>query len=259
LTGERVDPKYTNAAVELLKFQLRDKQLILRYRAITALGAIGPEARTAIPELLEQLGDRETWELRQAAATALGVVANQGTAGPRQEVMPPLYSRLQDPAMQVRIAAVQALTFLGPSLGEKDAYVKALLPVALKDPEPGLQIWARVAIIGAEEDFSNGNISPIVKHMASDDPGVRVQAIQAIGTMGQKAKLGIPGLIRALSDTEPLVLASALWALSRMESYAAEAIPVLQKISTDPNQSDYMKKMAKDTIAKITGEKAAEK
>lgn len=258
-TGERIDPKDVAAAILALRVQLNDSQLILRYRAASALAAIGQDAKAAIPDFLRMIDERSTWELRQAAAAALGSIGGDNVNGPRPEVLKSLYERLKDPASEVRIAAVRSLTILGPIAGEPETFVGALLPVARYDPEPGLQIWSRVAIIGATSDFAKDNIEPIVKHMASEEPGVRVSAIQAIGTMGPRAKFAVNGLLKSLNDTEPMVVASAMWALGRMESAGVEAIPVLRKISVDPNQSDYMKKLALDTISKITGERAAEK
>lgn len=257
--GERIDAKTQTEAVSLLRSQLRDPQAILRYRAAVALGAIGPEARAAIPDLIAMLKDNATYEARQAAAGALGAISGDAQNGPPVAVLKSLYDLLHDNAYQVRLAAVTSLSVLGPPLGPSndktqiDNYVSSLLPVALKDPEPGLQIWARIAIIGATNDFKSDNITPIIKHATNIDPGVRAQAVQALGTIGPKAKASIPTLITCLGDPEIGVQVSSMWALGRMETAAVNALPILEKIAADPNLSDYVKRSAKDAADKING------
>lgn len=253
--GQKVEPKHKAEAIALLRFHLRDTQAILRYRAATALGAMGSDARAAVPDLLFTIRDGMTWEVRQAGASALGAIAGDENTGPPLAVLKALYDLLGDPAFQVRLAAVQSLSFLGPPADQDliDNFVNALLPVALKDPEPGLQIWARIAIIGATKDFSATNITPIVKHVSHAEPGVRVQAIQALGAIGPQAKAGVGSIINGLSDSDPNVQVAAIWALSRMETAAAPALPILERIANDPNQSDFLKNAAKDSLKKIRG------
>lgn len=254
-TGEKVDAKLKAEAVVLLRYQLRDTQAILRYRAATALGTLGRDATSAIPDLMVALRDGATWEVRQAAAAALGAISGDGSNGPPTAVLKGLYDVLHDQAFQVRMAAVQSLAILGPGPNQdlSDNYVSALMPVALKDPEPGLQIWARIAIIGATKDFGASNIAPIAKHVSHIDPGVRSQAIQALGALGPQAKSSVTTLVAALKDEDQSVQISAMWALGRMETSGASALPILEKIASDINQSDYMKKSAKDSIEKIKG------
>lgn len=254
-SGEKVDAKYKAEAVALLRIQLRDTQEILKYRAATALGAMGPDAKAAIPDLMFTLRDFITWEARQAAAAALGMINSDSMNGPSPAVLKALYDVLHDPAYQVRLAAVQSLSTLGPAADEDsvDAYVAALTPIALKDPEPGLQIWARIAVIGATKDFGANNIAPITKHLANADPGVRMQAVQALGALGPQAKASVGSLVTALNDADVGVQVSAMWALGRMETAAASALPALEKMVADPNQSDYMKRNAKDALKAIQG------
>lgn len=256
--GEPIDAKWKTEAVALLRFNLRDTQAILKFRSLAALAALGPDARAAMPDIIGfMLRDPITYEVREAAATALGAIAHDPANGPSLDVLKSLYGLLNDRAFQVRMAAVHSLSLLGPSNpSDKDLvenYVNALLPIATKDPDAGLQIWARVAIIGATSDFSAGNIDPIAKHAISADPGVRVQAVQAIGTLGSKAKAKVPILIVCLNDPDLNVQATAIWALSRMESAAVNALPLLQKLVDDPKTPELIRRASKDTAEKIKG------
>jgi HEAT repeat protein len=254
-SGEKIDAKVQAEAVALLRGNLRDSQAILKFRALSALAAIGPGAHAAIPEITLLLKDTSTWEVRQAAANALGYIAHDGKRGPPVPVLVSLYALLNDNAHQVRVAAVQSLSWLGPppDADSVNVYVNSLLPVARNDPEPGLQIWARVAIIGATNDYSNNNIDPIAKHARSVDPIIRAQALQAIGTLGPKAKSKIPALIECLSDADATVQSSAIWALGRMETASLNALPTLDKMAADADRPDYIKRSAKEAAEKIRG------
>jgi len=59
--------------------------------------------------------------------------------------------------------------------------------------------------------------------------------VQALGTIGPKAKAKVPILIVSLSDPDLNVQASAIWAVGRMEAAAVNALPILEKIAADPN------------------------
>jgi HEAT repeat protein len=70
------------ALIEVVKD--KDKDLALRRKAVEALGAVGAEAKPAIPTLIDALGDLEPpakgkkpkpFELRNEAAAALGEIA----------------------------------------------------------------------------------------------------------------------------------------------------------------------------------------
>src|SRR5258708_2552336 len=80
--GEPMEPKWKAESVRMLTSLLRDPQAILRYRAVVALGAAGPDARAAAGEIHFMLRDNATWEAREAAATALGAIAHDAKNGP---------------------------------------------------------------------------------------------------------------------------------------------------------------------------------
>ena len=101
--GEKIDPKIQAEAVTVLRPNLRDSQAILKFRSLVALRAIGPDARSAIPDITALLGNRDTWEVRQAAAGRLGAIAHDGKNGPPIAVLKSLYGLLDDHAYQVRL------------------------------------------------------------------------------------------------------------------------------------------------------------
>jgi len=78
-------------------------ETIVRQNAALALGAIGPDAKEAVPALTKLLQDPE-WTVRRHAALALGEI---GPAA--QESMPALSKLKQDHQSLVRKAAEEAI------------------------------------------------------------------------------------------------------------------------------------------------------
>lgn len=251
------EPKHIKESVLLLKRLLADSQSIVRFRAAQALGRMGKEAKEAIPEIINVVKDTGTWETRQAAALALGFVAADDKIGPPLAVLNVLYSALNDSAVQVRLAAIQSLTFLG---GPTDAKVRfnllnALAPVAVKDTEPTVQIWANMAIMSITQKIDTAHLDPITKMLGHSEVAARVQAAQSIGTIGREAKAAIPALTKTLADPEAIVVYWCIWALGRMEKSAVAAEPALTQIAADANRPEAIKKAALESIDQINGKK----
>jgi len=112
----QIGPAAKPAALAL-RIALADPDV--RWRAAEALGGIGPGAVEAVPELVALLRDPSS-NVRWRAAAALGAIASA-------EAGPALARAVKDPAENVRLAAVNALGSVGaePSLAEP-AYVTAL-------------------------------------------------------------------------------------------------------------------------------------
>jgi HEAT repeat protein len=227
----------------------------MRFRAAQTLGAIGMEAKGAIPDLLALLHDPATWEIRQAAAQALGAIAHDKQTGPRVDVLRALYAELNDPAFQVRLASIQSLTYLGPP-GDKsgtDSYLKSLKAIEINDPEVAMKIWARCAVAYAQQDFSAEMLGPIGKLMADPDAVVRTQALQAMGSLGPRGQKTLPSITRCLGDADSMVKLTAIWAVGQMGDSSRMAVDKLQMIVADPKEDDATKVLAKQSLKQITG------
>ncbi len=86
------------ALIEALK-----KETLVRQNAALALGQIGPDAKEAVPALVEALRDPE-WTVRRQAAVALGLI------GPHaRPAIPALQKLKQDRRKYVQDAAQEAL------------------------------------------------------------------------------------------------------------------------------------------------------
>ena len=191
-------------AVALLKNSLKDKESVIKYRAAEALGRIGPAARDALPEVIGATDDVNTFETRQAAATALGQIALDKN-GPSGNVLNALYDRLRkDSSSQVRLASIRALTTLGGPLDSKMrlGLVKALDLVVYKDLEPSVRIWADMAVMSVLKNVDTDRVDRIAGELKNTDAATRAEAAQVLGTFGPDAKRALPPLMKGRNDTD---------------------------------------------------------
>ena len=172
---KEADPKLVKDAVTILKRSLADSQSIVRYRAAQALGAMGPEAKDAIPEVINVVKDTATWETRQAAAIALGQIAIDKVNGPSVNVLKALYGALGDAALQVRLGAIQSLTFLGGPVNPEVRLnlVRAIEPVANKDAEASVRIWAHLSIMNITATVDKDRVELISQMVTNPEVNTR--------------------------------------------------------------------------------------
>ncbi len=245
------DPKVVKEAVTLLTRLLRDSQGIVQYQAARALAAIGPpDARAAVQDLLPLLKDPTNYELRQAGALALAQIVIDPKAPAPPYIHTHLQALLADPAFGVRQAACQALNMIGHPVDakQKAAILLTLDPLVKKDPEPSVKIWATVTTMSYSGKIGAEHLETITQFLYKGDVATRVQAAQALGTIGKRAKEVVPSLIAALSDLDPNVVGFTILALGRMES--ARAIPALEKLAAD-TKLEAIKKAALDSVQQI--------
>jgi HEAT repeat protein len=126
---------------------LRDEDPTKRFAAIGAVRQIGPEAKEAIPILIETIR-----EVRNNRDRRMLVACNKALLGMGKEIVPHMISLLKDETWEMRRGSAWMLGKLGPDA--RDA-VPALTE-ALNDPQPAVRAKAAEAlkkIKGEEGDF----------------------------------------------------------------------------------------------------------
>lgn len=219
-----------------------------RTGAAGALGAIGPRASVAVPDLIEALKDRRIPNAAQtardwypvcfAAAAALGAIGPDAKAA-----VPALIELLRDANPRGHQVAADAIGNIGP---EAAMAVPALVPI-LRDKDQETATRAAMAL-GAIGPAARDSVPALIEHLArldseSNDPyrervigalaGIGsesapalVQAyrvadtdhkpriIKALGAIGAQSDQVLPTLIAALDDRDSAVRLAALDAIS---------------------------------------------
>ena len=115
---------------------LEDTNPITRLAAIHAVGKMGPDARAAIPVLVETIRQTRNHDRR------ILVACNNALLEMGQEIVPYIIPLLKDDDWEMRRGAAGTLGMLGPEA--KDA-VPALTK-ALNDPNPAVRMKAEEAL-----------------------------------------------------------------------------------------------------------------
>jgi HEAT repeat protein len=252
------DSEMKKAVSVLSRMVNNDAQSIVRFYAAVTLGRLEEDARAAVPALAYGCKDQASWEIRRAAAYALG------KAGRATRVDPPDMAAARaligvfasfnaDPSAEVRLTAVMALGGLGipPQPGDKAAMVAAF-NTALKDKYKAVVIWAHMGLMALHEPEEE-HLPKITKFLGNrNDYESRLQATRALGVMGKKAKSEVRELMRELDKPreEPLLVAAAAWALGQIGN-ADDALPRMQEILDQKGVEDAVKTAVKDAMEKI--------
>jgi HEAT repeat protein len=157
----------TAESVSSLAKALGNRDGYVRAFAAWSLGNLGPDAREAVPALVEALGPDDTANVVAAALARIGPAAAQA--------VPALVADLRGPDAGRRWRAARTLGRIGP-LAESAV---AELMAALRDPNEAVRAHAARAL---------GRIGPGAKPAAADlqlatgdsDPAVRAEARQAL-------------------------------------------------------------------------------
>jgi HEAT repeat protein len=226
--------EYTAKAVRALLTVLGSPEAIIRFRAATSLGYVGPHARAAIGEII-RLGlitDRMSWEIRKAVCFAIGRCGRDEQGWPTAAALEELSRGVSDRESKgVRLEALQSVIQLGPPAPPAvTPRLRAALEKRLKDEkDSAVRIWIRVAMMRMDEkQITDKNIAAVAKEIKSNDPEVRHVSVRAIGLMGPAAKAAIPDLIDVLkAPSEPAMVYEVSVALGRMGKLAETAVPAL--------------------------------
>jgi HEAT repeat protein len=205
---------------EVLVQAYRDRaagQPQVRTGILEALGRLGPSASTAVPLLLEALGDADAG-VRCTASIALG-----WTGVRSQEVLQALQERLQDADSQVRFHAAEALARLDSSGAPMVEVLVEHLGKA--DADRRLAAVAALARLGSAARASTGSL----RQLLSRDPDWRVRAAAAKALGRIEGPGAVPDLIEALADDEQEVRNAAAEALGDIGPAAREALPKLRQ------------------------------
>ena len=208
----------------------RDRDVVVRLIAFSALGRTGPVPKPAIPAFIEGLRDPDA-RVRRTAADDLARFGPEAI-----EAVEALVTATRDVDPVVRFRAARALGLIdGWSNGPALQTVLALLSDPIHTPRP-VQIEAIPLIqrMGAEAEAKA--VARFVPLIVADQVSTRRAIIESLEALGPPAHEAIPALERALGDQDLAVRCLAALALSEIEGWGAgRARALLVQLAKDPD------------------------
>jgi hypothetical protein len=156
--------------------------------ALNALGALGPRASAAVPELSALLG-----ETRFTIPVAL-ILARMGPAA--APALPSLTASLERGPVRARSLAAAALASIGPP-------GIAAVQQAATSPDPLTREAASMALSGARVGTS------VRTALLDPNPAVRAAAVASWNARRDQIDDAVPDLVRAMNDSDAAVRAAA--------------------------------------------------
>ena len=210
-------------AVPDLVEALGDKQESIRLAAAQALAEIGAEAKPAVPVLIKLLSGPDL-QLRRAAARALAHKELQ-----TKDAIPALTELLKHEFPWLRAEAAVTLSKMGPETA------KLAIP-ALSAAVPDRNACAALAALGPET--AKIGVPPLIASLAqalqSRYGRIDREAIQAVREAGPEAvKAAIPVIMPLLRNQDKDVRGNAFSVLASLGPAAESALPELKGMLTD--------------------------
>ncbi len=207
-------------AVLPLRRALGDPNFFVRLRAAETLGRLGPESRSAAPELVGLLRDPK-FEVHTAAEAALVAIG--------EPVIGALSSALKREEEAVRKSLLQTLVKLG------QASTPILLQTLKSDPSSFVRAGAAEALASLAPPQASAVLG-LMNALDDLEEGVRAQVVDTLTQWGETAKPAIGKLaVLSLTDKDPLVKQRSLGALTRIGRATKESLPGLIAAYSHPD------------------------
>lgn len=202
------------AAIPELCMALKDSQKPIRDKAVESIATIGKPAVPALRQTLKEVGEHP----RTHAAQALRKIGKDAA-----EAIPELVAAFQDDSVEVKAATISALVAVGFPAPE----FLPLLKEALQHPEEHVQLVA-VSALGKFEGDPKVVIPLLTEIVQKGSKNKRATAVQALARL--KAEAAILALGEALGNDDANIRLSAVRFLGERGPDAAAALPTLMEL-----------------------------
>lgn len=239
-----IGPSAAEVAIPCLRealFDTRESRLFgpVWVSAAEAIGRMGPAGVAALMELLES----DNLHLVRAAAYGLHYAGSEG-----RPAVPALIRVLSRNNPATRREAIFGLQGIGPAAKE----AVPVLITMLESDDFHTQYWACRALGAIGPDAAEA-VPMLIRLTKEGVTSVRRNAAAALGQIGPDiGPEGVAALLAALQDPTEPVREQAVVALGRLGSFAAEAVPVLEKVIVQRRVQ--CRALAAVAIWRITGE-----
>jgi HEAT repeat protein len=211
-----VDSKDVGKVINALLARLNrtnEEQAIVRLEAAVSLRRFVGEGalNNAVPGLTRGTLDKSSWEIRHHCVSVLWRIGREQKTGTDAAIFEALLTVVEyEKTYLVRLEALQGLGTLGkPSDTALLNKVVSKLNLYSKSENKAYAIWAYTALVGMQEGkASEVSLHAIGKFLKSERLETRIQAANALGALGSRAKSRVPMLVAMLKDPE----LNAVWA-----------------------------------------------
>lgn len=203
---------------KLIAWLQEDLDESLRKTVRFALGYFGPQAKEAVPVLINWIKEGDPTD-RRDAAWLLGEI--QAT-----DAVPYLKKMLQEEEFQILSSAVFTIGDLNP---DSERTVPTLLDALLREDYSTLR--AAIVALGKMGTFAAPAIIDLALLLRNRNEFVREEVARTLGKLGDVSKNAVPELIESLDDISERVRAKVAWALGQIG--AKEAVVALTKMEKE--------------------------
>ncbi len=186
-----------------------------------------PEWQRKLVEIYNQLGtQRGLWRPAMTSTVAEQQCARKLLGYFEARAVPRLMRLLESPSQADRLAALQALSELGPAAA---SLIGPRLVRLLNDPDEQVVYEAMTTL--AVMSYEPTTVVPLlVPYLQHQNQRVRIEASYALGSYPPMPALTLGALMAALIDTDPVVQGNAARALGQMGAAAAAALERLDML-----------------------------
>ena len=231
----------------------KDANSSVRIRAIRALGHLGPEAKEAIPDLIEMLHDRSPpdADFYTTANAAFDALCEMGPSA--RKVLPQLIKFVNDFVYPVVRDRPEEMKKVGSS---KPAMVNAIvqwlhIPASSSARSHAEKLWS---LLGEEDipsitfllrsndasdrsraldklrEFKAAAVPALVELLEKDDSDLRRSALEVLRDLDAAAKDTVPALVPLLNEHDPDIRQFAFETLRDFGPAAKQAVPAIVKL-----------------------------
>jgi HEAT repeat protein len=239
----------TGKSISDLTKALKHGDQEIRVDACHSLAALGPNARPALPALIDVLADKEP-TVRWSAALAIGEIGPEA-----KPAVPALIKLLKDQESDVRAYAAIALG----DVGREPAVVVPALVTALKNETMPCRYFGSMAFYTSRDAkrtiakslgcFGKGAVPEVIGLLEHSSNEVRWCALYSLSCMGPGAKSATDAICKLLQDKDERVCALAVRTLVDVEAAPDRVIPLL--VESLKSNSDSVRYAAAESLGEF--------
>jgi HEAT repeat protein len=229
-------------AVSTLIRALRQERPKVRRSAANGAAQIGPEAKAAVPALIDlfEAGDvaygvvATPFTLQQVREANLALLALSAIGADARAAVPVILRKFPRASEQEQGELLTCLARVGPAAKESIGTIEK----AMTSEQAGLRLTAACALLCVVPEH-HGAAAVINEALVSKDKKAREQALQVCVEIGPRSTALVPALKSALDDEDEDTRILGTQALGQIGPRAAATIPALEKLLIKPD--DHMK------------------